>query len=108
MDSFMGFAGPILQQLGFGGIMGFCAGYASKKVAKAMVVLIGILFICIQLLVYVKFVDVHWDKAAGAFDHAAQSGMVQRGFESCMGVLVHNLPFGASFVGGFWLGMKRG
>lgn len=104
----MDYVGPVIQQLGFGGIMGFCVGYASKKVAKGLVVLIGILFILIQILVYYKFVDVHWDRAQDAFDTGVKSGVFERVFGSCMGVLVKNLPFGAAFVGGFWLGMKKG
>jgi uncharacterized membrane protein (Fun14 family) len=108
MDSIMTYIGPIIQQLGFGGIMGFCVGYASKKIAKTAVILIGIIFICIQFLAYYGWVEPHWDKAAHAVEQGAQSGVFESAFSSCMRVLVKNLPFGAAFIGGFWLGMKKG
>jgi uncharacterized membrane protein (Fun14 family) len=100
--------GALIQQLGFGGIMGYCVGYFSKKVAKTMMLLVGLLFICIQILAYYQFVEPHWDKAAQAVEHGAKSGVFDHVFGSFMKLLVRNLPFGAAFIGGFWMGMKKG
>lgn len=45
-------ATPILQKLGFGGVMGACAAYATKVVGRAAAYYVGISFIVLQMLSY--------------------------------------------------------
>eukprot|EP00127_Corallochytrium_limacisporum_P000080 Clim_evm19s3 gene=Clim_evmTU19s3 len=45
-----------------GGIMGFSAGYALKKMGKAATVGVGVLFMTFQTAAYFGYVKVDWDK----------------------------------------------
>lgn len=49
-----------LPTLGFGGIAGFIVGYRAKKITKLTAILLGVLFIAVQLLAYFGFVTVNW------------------------------------------------
>ena len=51
---------PYLQQISFGLLAGFAAGYALKKVGKLLAVALGLLFIALQVLAYYGFVTVNW------------------------------------------------
>src|SRR5690606_24987811 len=51
---------PLVEQVGFGAIAGFIAGYALKKVGKVVAIFLGLIFIAIQLLAWSGFVSVNW------------------------------------------------
>src|SRR5690606_23339444 len=51
---------PFVQQLGFGAVAGFIAGYALKKVGKLLAIALGILFVALQLLAWSGFISVDW------------------------------------------------
>ncbi len=104
----MGILGPLIQQLGFGGICGFCVGYFAKKVAKVTAFLIGGMFVLLQILIYYNIASVNWGAMGDAFEAGAKSGALDSAVGSLMKVLLHNLPFGAAFTGGLVLGLKRG
>lgn len=53
---------PILSKLTFGGFMGFCSGYASKKVGKAVAVTVGMGFMALQGLVMLGYIEIDWMK----------------------------------------------
>ena len=99
---------PGIEQLGFGALAGACAGYAAKKAARVAAILIGIMFILLQFLAYKHFVAINW----GAVEHAArgvtESGAPHSAWSGFWRVLTHNLPFGAAFAAGFWVGFKKG
>lgn len=97
---------PGIEQLGFGGLAGAIAGYAAKKLAKATAVLLGVLFILLQLLAYYHFVEIRWGQIGeAAKELAGPSGSVASTFWK---IVSHNLPFGGAFVVGFWIGFKKG
>ncbi len=103
----MGFLVPLIEQLGFGGLVGAVAGYAAKKVTKWVAVAIGLIFILLQLLAYNNFININW----GEIGEAAKPALAEGGRSALGGiwrVLTHNLPFGAAFAAGFWLGFKKG
>jgi len=104
----MGFLGPLIQQLGFGGICGFCVGYFSKKAAKLAALIVGALFILLQILAYYNFAEINWGAMGHAVEAGAPSGAVDSAIGKFMKVLLHNVPFGAAVVGGFGRGLKRG
>ena len=105
---FASLVGAPLASLGFGGAAGLVVGYAAKKVTKAVALLLGLLFILLQVLAYNDLITVNWT----AVQHTAQqvwtdpSGMTlaDRGWN----ILSANLPFGGGFVTGFALGFKLG
>ena len=102
-----GFFVPLIQQLGLGGITGAVAGYAFKKVTKLVAIGLGLLFIILQLLAYKHFISINWGEVGHtAAPHVAEGG--RSAIATIWRVLTHNLPFGASFAGGFYLGFKKG
>ena len=98
-------ATPLVFQLGTGGVGGFVVGYAIKKVAKLIVVLIGI---CLLALIYLSsqgILSVNYDKL---FD--AVSGWLggAAGTVGWLTPIIAHLPFAGSFLVGFFLGFKMG
>ena len=53
---------PILAQLSFGSVMGYCSGMALKKVGKAVAFVVGIGFVGLQTAVSMGYIDVDWSK----------------------------------------------
>ena len=53
---------PLLSELSFGSVVGYCSGYAMKKVGKAMAFVIGVGFIGVQTVVHFGYIDVNWTK----------------------------------------------
>lgn len=98
----------MIQQLGVGGVLGALAGYAVKKVAKVVAVLLGLLFVIVQLLAFHKMITINWGNIA----HALQPHMTASGAghaaTSLWKVLLYNVPFGAAFGFGFYFGLKKG
>lgn len=96
---------PLVFQLGTGAVGGFVVGYAIKKVAKLIVVLIGVLLLAVIYLSSQGILFVNYDKL---FD--AVSGLLG-GAGSAVGWLtpiIAHLPFAGSFLVGFFLGFKLG
>lgn len=98
-------ATPLVFQLGTGAVGGFVVGYAIKKVAKLIVVLIGI---CLLALIYLSsqgILFVNYDKL---FD-AVSSGLGGAGEAvGWLTPIIAHLPFAGSFLVGFFLGFKMG
>ena len=59
--------------LSFGSVTGFAAGFALKKAGKVVVVVVGSIFCGLQGLVYLEFIEVHWEKIAAVFDEKVGS-----------------------------------
>lgn len=97
-----------LGQLGFGGMAGLVVGYAAKKIAKLAALLLGLLFILVQLLAHYGYISINW----GAVESSATqvwsdpSGVTLA--DRAWAMLTDNLPFGSAFVAGFALGLKLG
>ena len=53
------------NQIGFGFISGFCAGFAAKKAGKVAAVGVGGVFIFLQSLAYTGFIEVDYGKMEG-------------------------------------------
>ena len=94
--------------LGFGGVAGAIVGYTAKKLTKLMALALGVLFITIQALVYLKFVSVDWSAVQSTAEHVWKDAhgitLADRAWE----IISANLPFGGGFIAGFALGFKLG
>src|SRR5262245_2565084 len=94
--------------LGFGGVAGAVVGYTAKKVTKLVAIVLGLVFITIQVLVYMQFVSVDWNAVQQGAEHVWSDTngvtLADRAWE----VLSANLPFGAAFAAGFAIGFKLG
>ena len=95
-------------QLGFGGVAGMMVGYASKKVTKLVALALGLLFITVQGLVYMKFVSVDWNAVQQTAAHVWRDTQGITLADRAWDVLSANLPFGGGFAAGFAIGFKVG
>ncbi len=100
--------GPILEQLSFGVIAGFAAGYAFKKLGKLLAVAIGLLFIVLQLLAFYGFVTINWAEVQSRVDPMLETDSLSQAWRNVLGVLTYNITFAAAFVPGFIFGLRRG
>lgn len=99
---------PLVEQVGFGAIAGFIAGYALKKVGKVVAIVLGLLFIAVQLLAWSGFISVNWGVVQQRVDPMLTGESLQGTWSSLVGLLTYNVPFAAAFVPAFILGLKRG
>ena len=96
---------PLLPQLSLGAVLGFCAGYAVKKLGRMAALITGLLFLALQLLAWQGLLTIHWDRVqalAQPWLHQGGEALSRWGLR----VLQSNLPFGGSFVAGLLLGLR--
>lgn len=99
---------PWVQQLGFGAVAGFIAGYALKKVGKVVAIVLGLLFVALQLLAWSGFISVDWGVIQRQVDPLLEGQSLERSWRGLLAMLTYNVPFAAAFVPAFILGVKRG
>ena len=95
---------PLLAQLGVGGLGGLCVGYAVKKVAKIVAVIIGLFFLGLQYLAYQGIInDIDY---IGLKNWA--NGLVSGAgpLEGVLTAMIANLPFASSFTVGLAMGLQ--
>ena len=107
MPNFESLMGP-LAGLGFGGMAGAVVGYAAKKLTKMLAILLGALFVVIQLLAYNGFIEVDWVAVQNTAEQAVDSEESRSAAEQAWQILTANLPWGGGFVAGFAIGFKLG
>lgn len=95
----------LVYQLGLGGIGGFLAGYAIKKISKLIVVLIGIFVIALLYLGTRGIISINYEELWKAL--ASLLGFLGQAASWLIG-LISLLPFMGSFLAGFVLGFKLG
>ena len=94
---------PLLTQLGVGGVAGLCVGYAFKKLGKMVTFIIGLAFIGLELLAYKGIININYDAIQQWGSELI--GQVSA-FEGVLTLIIANLPFAASFLVGFAIGLK--
>ncbi len=99
---------PYAEQLGFGLVAGFAVGYALKKVGKVVAVLVGLLFVAVQVLASQGFLTVHWGEVQARVDPWFETETLDGAWRSLVGVLTHNVTFAGAFVPGLVVGLRRG
>ncbi len=95
-------------ELGFGGVAGAIVGFTAKKVTKLVALVLGLIFIVIQTLVYLKLVAVDWNAVQHTAEHVWKDTQGVTLADRAWEILIANLPFGGGFVAGFALGFKLG
>lgn len=96
---------PLAGEIGIGGIGGFLSGWALKKAAKLLAIILGVAFLGLQYLAY---------KGVIAIDYSALTTWANEllgqasGVQSLLTDFIVHAPFGAAFIGGFYLGLQRG
>ena len=96
---------PLAGEIGIGGIGGFLAGWALKKAAKIVAVIIGLSFLGLQYLAYENIIQINY---AALQDWANNLVGQAAGTQSLVTDFFVHLPFGASFIGGLYLGFQKG
>lgn len=99
---------PFVEQLGFGAVAGFAAGFALKKVGKVVAVAVGLLFVVVQVLAYYGFITINWGAVQGSVDPMLTPGALGGVWHTVLAILTYNVAFAAAFVPSFVLGLKRG
>jgi len=99
---------PWIEQIGFGAVAGFIAGYALKKVGKVVAIALGLLFIAVQLLAWSGYVSVNWDVLQRQVAPLLTPDSLQGTWRGLVALLTYNIPFAAAFVPAFVLGLRRG
>jgi uncharacterized membrane protein (Fun14 family) len=92
-------------QLGFGTVVGIAVGYAAKKVAKFLLIFLGIFFVALQYLSFQGFITMNYQKFQQAFE-----ALIGRATDapSIPSFITAGVPFYGSFALGFALGFKKG
>jgi len=96
---------PIAGEVGIGGVGGFLVGYTTKKAAKMLAFLIGITFLGLQYLAYKNIISIDYTALQNFANELAGQAA---GTQSILTDLIVHAPFGASFVGGVYLGLQKG
>lgn len=99
---------PYLQQISFGALAGFASGYALKKVGKVVAIIVGLLFVALQLLAYYGIIEINWGVVQGHVDPYLEAEALGGMWRSLVDLLTYNITFAAAFVPGLLFGLRRG
>ena len=108
VDSLIEAAGPFIAQFALGGILGFCAGFAVKKVSKIVAIIVGLGFILVQIMAYFKVIEIDWAPIAQWWDVVRSTETIENAGTTVRTILVANVPALMGAVPGFILGLRRG
>ena len=99
------------QQLGLefgsGAVVGGVVGFAAKKVAKLIAVIVGIELALFKFLESRGILTVDWDKLTAGVLKAGETAQTGAPPSWVMTIL-STLSIGAGFTGGFLLGFRKG
>mmetsp|Transcript_44389 Transcript_44389/g.128318 ORF Transcript_44389/g.128318 Transcript_44389/m.128318 type:complete len:124 (-) Transcript_44389:44-415(-) len=106
---------PMMNQLGFGGVMGYCSGMAFRKVGKAVGVVIGLGFMGTQAAAASGYINVDWEKVKGDAikpldmnkDGKVDEKDAQEIWNRYNAMMTQRLPSAGGFAAGFLLGARR-
>jgi uncharacterized membrane protein (Fun14 family) len=96
---------PILPGLSLGAILGFCAGYAIKRLGMMTALIVGLLFLALQILAWQGLLTIHWPRIQALAEPWLHQGGQQLG-GWVMTILQTNLPFGGAFVAALLVGLR--
>ena len=96
---------PQLPQLSLGAILGFCAGYALKKLGRMALLITGLLFLALQIMAWQGLLTIHWTRLQALSEPWLHQGGQALG-QATLRVLQTNLPFGGAFVVALLLGLR--
>jgi len=94
-------------EFGTGGVIGGIIGFAAKKIAKIIAVIVGLELALFKFLESRGILTVDWDKLSAGFLKASQDA-AQGAPPSWIQTILSTLSVGAGFTGGFLLGFKKG
>ena len=92
-------------EFGSGAVIGGIIGFAAKKVAKIIAIIVGLELVLFKFLETQGFLVINWGKLGGAFEGLANDAPDQA--QSLVNTFVSTAGIGAGFAAGFFLGFKR-
>lgn len=108
----MGSLASSATPIAVGGIAGFLAGYAIKKVIKIVLVIAGLMIVAYVALGYQNYVSVDWSKieeaGSGLISNVSNTNLpgTEQSISSAMAAF--GIPLVGSLAGGFILGFIKG
>jgi uncharacterized membrane protein (Fun14 family) len=94
-------------EFGTGAGIGAIIGFAAKKVAKLIAVLVGLELALFKFLESRGILTVDWERLSGGFMKAAEVGSSSTP-PSWMNTILSTLSVSVGFTGGFLVGFRRG
>ncbi|GGM54428.1 putative membrane protein (Fun14 family) [Halarchaeum rubridurum] len=99
--------GQLGLQLGSGAVIGALTGFAAKKIAKLVAVLVGVELALFAFLESRGILVVKWDRLTAGLVSAGQDAASSTPPSWAMSIL-STLSVSAGFTGGFLLGFRKG
>lgn len=95
----------MLPDLSVGALLGFATGVAVKFVGRIALIVVGLLFIAVQLLAWTGIITVDWLKLQSLTEPILQRGK-ESGVPWVLRMLTANIPFAGAFLAGLLLGLR--
>ncbi|WP_291428681.1 FUN14 domain-containing protein [Deinococcus sp.] len=95
----------LLPDLSVGALLGFATGAAIRFVGRVALIVMGVLFITLQLLAYFGVISVDWLRVQAITEPWLRQGTEQGGAWVTR-LLTANLPFAGAFTAGLLLGLR--
>jgi uncharacterized membrane protein (Fun14 family) len=93
-------------QMGASAAIGAVIGFAAKKVAKIVAIVVGLQLVFFKFLETRGIVQVNWEKLGGFFEGLATQAPGQA--QSLVDTFVSTAGIGVGFAAGFYLGLRWG
>jgi uncharacterized membrane protein (Fun14 family) len=105
---------PVVGNVTFGTVMGYCSATAMKKIGQVLAILVGITFVSLQVAVHSGYIQVDWNKIQIGFKEkidATGDGKINMDdakvyWKKVKEVLTHRLPAAGGFSFGFLYGLR--
>ncbi|QSG02958.1 FUN14 domain-containing protein [Natranaeroarchaeum sulfidigenes] len=97
-------AQQLAMEFGGGALIGGIIGYATKRIAKVLAVIIGVQLALFRFLESKGIVIVDYDRLT----HGLVATRDQVQDPGWIVPIISTLSIGAGFIGGFWVGYRRG
>ena len=94
------------MELGTGAAIGGIIGFAAKKIAKVIAVIVGLELALFKFLESRRILQVNWDRLGATFMEAG--GAAPDTPPTWLQSILSTMSVGAGFTGGFMLGFKKG
>lgn len=95
-------------EFGTGGVIGLLIGFAAKKIAKIIAIIVGLELALFKFLETKGILVVNWDKIGANFLMAGDTATETSLMTEWIQPILSTLSVGAGFTGGFMLGFRKG
>ncbi|KYR00946.1 cystine knot domain-containing protein [Tieghemostelium lacteum] len=90
----------------FSGILGYACGYATREIGNIILLVVGTIFMAIQVMSYYGYLNIDWDRVKHRTSSKFTKEKRQKFYQTFYGILTHNLPFKVGFGSGFLIGLR--